>query len=239
MNSLLWLLAHINILRSESLTIKSRQLRCKSNVAGALRKPLTSPSRTERNDRDSPLLRLPGELRNHIYEKVFTVINPLCFSRTTRPFKKFHRSVPFDLSLLYVCRKIYHDTALLPFSLNTIQCNSFVVLEQLWSRLSVEQRQAVKLFRMATHFEYHSTRLSAPITRRNKAPKSASLSNIFPALRKVTLELASRPCDIPIWSSVDQRTHDEKVRAFMNSLERWVQGPNGEKMDVTWNGMWF
>jgi hypothetical protein len=75
-----------------------------------LRAPLTSPFSTKHNDPVSPLLRLPAELRNQIYEYALTSTEPLAFSRRKSPLKKKKRrngiqlssGAPPGLALLYV-----------------------------------------------------------------------------------------------------------------------------------------
>ena len=69
---------------------------------------------TSRNQSESPLLQLPAELRNIIYTYVLqehsrVAAFPL---RNTGPRR-------YPLALLFVCRQIHAETALLPYALNT------------------------------------------------------------------------------------------------------------------------
>jgi len=227
------------------------QIACKSTVAEDDTQHHSHHYSTERNDRVSPLLRLPGELKNHIYEYVLTVSYPLCFSRKKHATKKTKKSrdkkllrvIQFDISLLHVCRKIHHDTALLPFSLNTIQCDSLMVVQRLQTHLSVEQRQAVRVFRMKANLQ-HRDKLKRHLS--GEAPKVESLSTSLPALRHVELELESRP-EPPsrYWpfynrmTEVDRNRCNDVTRAFMDLLGRWVRAENDAELHITWEGKWF
>jgi hypothetical protein len=82
---------------------------------------------TLRNQKESPLLRLPAELRDKIYGYVFSggriiphfspIRNTFAifqgFIRNQTIFGPVHGDNP--LALLYVCRQTYAETALLPF----------------------------------------------------------------------------------------------------------------------------
>lgn len=104
----------------------------------------TSPS-TSRNSDISPLLRLPGEIRNEIYrhvlnEGVFDFENDVVLL-TTQCEERFAR--------LRFCREIYNETRLLPFSLNTFYFGSFEVFHKFIIKFTTakfttaKQRQAI------------------------------------------------------------------------------------------------
>jgi len=226
------------------------QIACKSTIAEDYAQHHSHYCSTERNDRDSPLLRLPSELKNLIYEYVLTVSYPLCFTRKKHPTKKTKKSrdkkllrgVQYDLSLLRVCRKIHHDTALLPFSLNTIQCDSLMVVQRLRMHLSAEQRQAVRVFRMKANLQ-HRDKLKRHLS--GEAPKVESLSTSLPALRCVELELENRPDPPGYWPFYNRMTESDRdrcndvTRAFMDLLGRWVRAENDAEVHITWEGKWF
>ena len=68
-----------------------------------------------RNARDSPLLRLPAEIRASIWKHAleYPVVK-------VRPSSKRHRkSVRVNFGLLRICRQVYSETARLPHTLNT------------------------------------------------------------------------------------------------------------------------
>ncbi|KAF1997456.1 hypothetical protein P154DRAFT_578877 [Amniculicola lignicola CBS 123094] len=75
---------------------------------------------TKKNEQDSPLLRLPAEIRNTIYGYVLggkTVTKEGWEGRMTDK-DTFEISGRQSLALLGVCRMIYAETAFLPFTLN-------------------------------------------------------------------------------------------------------------------------
>ncbi|KAI8939904.1 hypothetical protein NX059_003634 [Plenodomus lindquistii] len=72
---------------------------------------------TAANASESPLLRLPAELRNAIYGYMFgDAYFIVGFQNHTTTI--VYRNKQY-LALLYVCRQTYTETALLPFKLNT------------------------------------------------------------------------------------------------------------------------
>jgi hypothetical protein len=97
----------------------------------------------KRNSTSSPLLRLPAELRNQIYEYVFggrrQLIKPLGQhqqqSATTEEAEKGEQSNanlrPTNLSLLSTSRQLHLKTALLPYKLNTWVIDSLAGLYHL------------------------------------------------------------------------------------------------------------
>lgn len=98
------------------------------------------------NDAKSPLLRLPAELRNQIYIYAiksrpyeFSIIKPNSPNRRAR-IK--HRAN--GVALAQVCRKLYHETAMLPFILNSFFCANWYVCEVLHKLLTPSQRAEVR-----------------------------------------------------------------------------------------------
>ncbi|KAF2797890.1 hypothetical protein K505DRAFT_358020 [Melanomma pulvis-pyrius CBS 109.77] len=73
----------------------------------------------KRNDRESPFLRLPAEIRNliykHMFEKKYDIIPLEMDWRGRRHLVSL--GCP-DVNLLLTCRQIYYEAALLPFKLN-------------------------------------------------------------------------------------------------------------------------
>ncbi|KAF2118341.1 hypothetical protein BDV96DRAFT_569693 [Lophiotrema nucula] len=102
-----------------------------------------------RNKHRSPLLRLPGEIRNHIFvyalgglhivvselkKKSYEIKKIRCAKMRDLTQKmedglRFTYFQPHYLSLLLVCRQIYAETALLPFSINHFWIKSEKALE--------------------------------------------------------------------------------------------------------------
>lgn len=143
---------------------------------------LIPPFRWEQNQRRSPLLRLPPELRNRIYELVLdvgqvnvgfkrwehrlrtphgrrafdTIEGGFCcrvLGRDENPWRPSKPPVPGDpapsrgMTLLSpVCRRLYHETTLLPYTLNAWSFASRHVMERYVmkeKRLPLPQRRAI------------------------------------------------------------------------------------------------
>jgi hypothetical protein len=89
-------------------------------------------------------LKLPGELRNIVYE--------LVLGGETWWIYSFLHSLNRDITtfaLLRVCQQIYKETRLLPYSTNTLRARSPHRIK-LWVRgLSPEQRGAIKTVKFA------------------------------------------------------------------------------------------
>lgn len=112
---------------------------------------LTSCNSMDRNARASPLLRLPAELRNRVYEYVLYKgtywFNRERATTSKRPIEIVPR-IANRLSLLRVCRQTYAETALLPFSLNTFCVRARTVHDCLPILLKPVQRHAITKLRL-------------------------------------------------------------------------------------------
>ncbi|CAO2656897.1 Nn.00g057000.m01.CDS01 [Neocucurbitaria sp. VM-36] len=106
---------------------------------------------TLRNQTESPLLRLPGEIRNKIYDYAFS--GHIIHVFGNEPNHSLYGSVDwlpvgYSLSMLIktttLCRQIRSETALLPFG-----CNKFWVspplLPDFLTTLGPQQRDAIKV----------------------------------------------------------------------------------------------
>ncbi|KAF2831211.1 hypothetical protein CC86DRAFT_378095 [Ophiobolus disseminans] len=92
---------------------------------------------SERSQRISPLLRLPGELRNIIYKSLFD--KELVFNGIYWPTK------PKEwLALLLTCRMLYDETVLLPFRHCTFQFHSLHIFQQTLPQIQLRQRKAIR-----------------------------------------------------------------------------------------------
>jgi hypothetical protein len=106
---------------------------------------LTLSLSTQRNAK-SPLLQLPAELRNQIYalalsHPMITIcryLSPISF-RFCTTIQRIRR---YPLNLLYVCRQIYSETAVLPYKLNSFdiynEFNCKVLVEFLKERTTAQ-----------------------------------------------------------------------------------------------------
>ncbi|KAH7076568.1 hypothetical protein BKA63DRAFT_411359, partial [Paraphoma chrysanthemicola] len=107
----------------------------------------TNKFSTIRNDLNSPLLRLPGEIRNLIYGYVLCEGSyEIRHSWRNLTFAFYiQRKVHYRLSLLAVCRRTYEETALLSFSLNKFSfVETYALEEYLIRNLHVAQRNAIR-----------------------------------------------------------------------------------------------
>ncbi|OWY43715.1 hypothetical protein CUC08_Gglean008343 [Alternaria sp. MG1] len=101
---------------------------------------------SQRNHRRCPLLRLPAELRNKIYEYVF-------LSHPVRPFRE-HREWPHwayprsQLNLLETCRQIYFEAKLFPFALNVFVGYAEHVIELLLTTFTASQTNTISTVRL-------------------------------------------------------------------------------------------
>jgi hypothetical protein len=120
--------------------------------------------RSLRNQQQSPLLRLPAELRNKIYGHVLGgfIISFL----TARPrhhclirFKSSRKIAEFKPSnLLLVCRQINAEVQLLPSELNEFHYRIPETFKQMLDLLSDKQVNAIEVLRMDTSMFYHLMR---------------------------------------------------------------------------------
>jgi hypothetical protein len=132
---------------------------------------------TALNQRNSPLLRLPGELRNQIYEYVIgglTIDSLTKYARTRRgvhpreapgapvlgqriivsklvdrtPDCSSHTVVSQALGFLTVCRRVFSEAHLMPFTLSTLAIRP-VDLEPFLDELTAAQRNAITTYKVS------------------------------------------------------------------------------------------
>lgn len=77
------------------------------------------------SQRNNLLLRLPAELRNRIYELVFRGKTYLFKSSIHTKHARLDTTEKHIFGLLYVCRQIYFEAALLPYAMNTFCFHDF------------------------------------------------------------------------------------------------------------------
>jgi hypothetical protein len=99
--------------------------------------------KTAANQRNSPLLRLPAELRNQVYHyalggRKFEVYRTAC-----KQIRVFQENLP-AFALLLVCSQIYAETRLLPYSLNAFEVERIYGMKSLQSCLSLTQCSAIE-----------------------------------------------------------------------------------------------
>lgn len=104
--------------------------------------------RAQQNQQQSPLLRLPAELRNKIFAytlggKTFKIIPGYYDIPTMNATNS-----KYALALLQVCRQIYAETTLLPFSINTFSASSPHSLKRWVERLHPARAQSITWIRL-------------------------------------------------------------------------------------------
>jgi hypothetical protein len=120
--------------------------------------------RSLRNQQQSPLLRLPAELRNKIYGHVLGGF--IISFRTSRP--RHHCLIRFKVSrkigefkpsnLLLICRQINAEAQLLPFELNEFNYRIPEAFKHMLDLLSDRQVNAIKVLRIDTSTFYQFMR---------------------------------------------------------------------------------
>jgi hypothetical protein len=113
---------------------------------------------TEANQRNSPLLRLPAELRNQIYE---LVLRHDCLSLALgrylnlQPIRLYPDPGSRTLALLRVCRQDHFEAALLPYSLNTFVFTRISVakgFQDLCTPVQLHVVEGVELYTQLWHY---------------------------------------------------------------------------------------
>jgi hypothetical protein len=131
----------------------------------------------QRNATQSPLLRLPAELRNKIFKLAVGGHTIHLYHTSTL----FHTSVT-DLKILYrdrhcfallsVCRQIYLETALLPFSANTLSFHNKVCSTLFMKQRLPIEREAISCVKV------HLTLDTIPDLSTFNIPWSSALPNL-------------------------------------------------------------
>jgi hypothetical protein len=175
---------------------------------------------TALNVRSSPLIRLPGELRNLIYGYALGEDRFGCygFVRRTHPTLAWGEREN-RLALLRVCHQIYEEAALLPFSLNEFKfayCKGFL---DFCLALGPTKRRAIRKLRLTERI-FKSVKLAVSDL---PAHGFGSLSQLLPNLQRVHVYTRTFPKMFG-QQIAQKKTRDEKI------LEDWVRA--GLKGDV-------
>lgn len=115
------------------------------------------------NQTNSPLLRLPSEMRTKIFIYACTT-NEVIELRSCKPpvaantkdedteMKDIDQKAPTKLfPLLLTSRQLYTETSLLPFTHNTVHCTNLWDLRICQSRMTRAQRSAIRVFKLRWH----------------------------------------------------------------------------------------
>ncbi|CAI9625594.1 unnamed protein product [Alternaria burnsii] len=169
----------------------------------------------------SPLLRLPGEIRNEIYRHVlnkgvFEFENDVVL-RTTGYGERF--------TLLRVCREIYNETRLLPFSLNTFYFGSFEVFHKFIVKFTTakftttKQRQAIR----ALHLDL-CTECCIGGIKDFEARQMYSLSDVLPGLQSVNVVKGGVDC------------YPKVTRRERQKIDQWLRCGLDERVEMN---IWY
>jgi hypothetical protein len=183
---------------------------------------------TEQNRRDSPLLRLPGELRNKIYEHVLfegeysnrDVNASDAINGKNPPCERLlSDSIPNRLGALRICQQTYEEAALLPFTLNVFNLVNLYDLEVMKYRLTFPQRRAITRIYVTTMARGVSIDLEDLKNVRGR--NNRSISAYLPGVREVNV-MYRMPLQSTIFGGSESFKKEE------NELKDWLQGSNGD-----------
>ncbi|KAH7086750.1 hypothetical protein FB567DRAFT_628841 [Paraphoma chrysanthemicola] len=224
---------HQKAARPKSSSVRGHEVN--SPVSRATDITADQTNRAERNDRESPLLRLPREIRNIIYEYALSGVESTCssqyptatYGRRRRLFGPGFRDPPQPCGLVQVCSKIYHEAKLLPLGLGTLRCPSVGALKALYKKLPEAQSQRVKDMVLVVTMQCENNL------------EGASFASMFPGVRRVTMEMDGAQ------RSALRNLSDAEIRGqlwlVMALMEQWITGGKmGKKgsVEVVWGKDW-
>jgi hypothetical protein len=191
---------------------------------------------TARNATASPLLRLPGEIRNKIYAYALDNVEYQLFkevprftapqqayviARTTKPTRRPLR----HLALLGVCRQIHHEAELLPFHLTKLHITSLASFRY-FSAFTPKQRAAIT--KMHLCLTWHDT-----LHRWNELFKGdfegRMLADLMLGVRTVVLHL-HEPSD---YAGLAWGWSGEFGEGFREVLEFYLKGDGEVQVETT------
>jgi hypothetical protein len=157
----------------------------------------------KKNARQSPLLCLPAEIRNMIWKYAFSG-KVRVSSTTVVPRKDYDR-----FSLLRVCRQVYHETGVLPYTTNTF-CFSHISIAtdfQLYLKpKQVKYIQSLVIEQYCPLFSFNAKRICAIF----------QLPHKFTALEKVCVVLYANGEDVGSYSTSEPKVD---VRAVLEGKD--------------------
>ncbi|KAH4221647.1 hypothetical protein HBI56_124870 [Parastagonospora nodorum] len=151
----------------------------------------------ERNDRESPLLRLPAELHNQIYEYALTD-----GMYELRAPKGGICPYPAGIGIAGVCQKLYYEASVLSFTLNEFHCGVAADLVKLHSRLSIRQLSAITNVSFSNHMQIpvmFNGRLMTPSSEMESQRSGVCFREFFPNAQRVTLAEDCHPYPYPYY----------------------------------------
>jgi hypothetical protein len=205
-------------------------------------------NRLERNARESPLLRLPAELRNRIYDLVlyegdynFASHFYIKDDQDQDDFLNFEGfkvdpKVPNRLGLIRTCRQLYAETVLLPFSLNTFVFRTHAMQYFFDSKTTMAQSRAIRAIELHLAISDGSIFLAHPkytpmgATRESQVDRyTVSFCTALPGLASIYVRVSKY--DGHTWNEYPPGYDREKARnANRQCLMEWLH--EGNKTDV-------
>ncbi|KAF2270746.1 hypothetical protein CC78DRAFT_596414 [Lojkania enalia] len=173
----------------------------------------------ERNRNESPLLRLPGELRNQIFEYVLDLGYEL---RTSNSYIKRRGMSPIvhagkrnALSLLHVCRQLYDETTILPYTLNTFTFHDLYDVD-LWIRKTLPcQLETIKSVGICASWAWSDAL--------NYYDLDSQLISKLPGLRKLKISINQFAWILHCLSRPQLEDSDLGLRQAEKNLERMIK----------------
>jgi hypothetical protein len=203
---------------------------------------------TARNSRESPLLRLPGEIRNEIFSYVlggktlvaqwhfdpllarvagmtFTTRSALSIAdpeSDTSSSSDTGNVKSADLAILSVCRQSYHEARLLPMSSNIWLFHKVYSLHsETLSRLCDFQIRAITRVTIEEDFTWPDT-----VPRYVAAMKCKGMHfyDLFPGVRYVYFNVFASPPGDVIYGFIASNVVDESAQlGRLKTLEAWIR----------------
>ena len=167
------------------------------------------------NQKMSPLLRLPREIRNRIYDYAFSVQFTIVRNNPSYPTRLTFRagdaypllkrnSFAKLLAVTRVCRQIYSEAALLPFRLNVFRIHQLATLVKFTEYMQPAQRAAITTLRLGLYDAMRKDTLAVC----DLGP--------FQALKRVIVETKFAPwvCrEVPNWLEVYHQAWRKALKA--------------------------
>lgn len=190
----------------------------------------------------SPLLRLPGELRNRIYFYVFAEeqFRLAKYGFNTHMFPYINRREnmephPYRLGLLSVCRQIYAEVALLPFIMGTVEIDNVETLEEMSFRLTTSQCSAIRTLRLTTPLGGNANIVKLFVSKSRK--RGLWLKNYLHGVRKVEVEIV-RDCTQQLQRCQSGISFLQRTRLHQRREQtvKWLTGSGGTGIEIIFSG---
>jgi hypothetical protein len=172
----------------------------------------------------SPLLVLPGELRNIIYGYIFDEDTYYFRKYTTSHTDRSTIIKKLNLSILGVCRQTYTEAALLPFSLNTFSFTSSKALDLAKKSHTRAQRCAIASIRIRLHLTFSmEPNVDLALIKSKGRKRRNRLHTLLPKLKCIRVDF------MHFKRSVHPK-HRQIARNRQSAIKTWV--PIGGRDDL-------